>query len=96
VLLDTGLKDGRNLFDHIDPPGLRRWILAAQRCGLLAAVAGSLTEETVRCLADQPADVVGVRGAACSGGREGVVVEDRVRRLRRAIEVASAPSVAAI
>jgi uncharacterized protein (UPF0264 family) len=95
VLLDTGIKDGRDLFDHVDPPGLRRWILAAQRSGLLAAVAGSLTEEGVRRLADQPADVAGVRGAACSGGRDGVVVEDRVRRLRLAVDRVNRPSVAA-
>ena len=93
VLLDTGIKDGRDLFDHIDPSALRRWIQAAHRSGLLAAVAGSLTEEGVRRLADQPADVVGVRGAACSGGREGVVVEERVRRLRLAIGPVRPPAV---
>jgi uncharacterized protein (UPF0264 family) len=96
VLLDTGIKDGRDLFDHIDPPGLSRWILAAHRFGLLAAVAGSLTEEGLRRLGPHAADVVGVRGAACSGGREGVVAEDRVRRLRRALERVGQPSVAAM
>jgi uncharacterized protein (UPF0264 family) len=38
--------------------------------------------EGVRRAAMLPADIVGVRGAACDGGREGEVVEERVRVLR--------------
>jgi uncharacterized protein (UPF0264 family) len=79
VLLDTCVKDGRNLFAHVDHDVLRDWVLDAKRSGLLVAVAGSLTADAFPTLADLPIDVVGVRGAACLGGREGKVVEERVR-----------------
>lgn len=86
VLLDTWAKDGHDLFHHVDPPALLRWIMDAKRAGLVVALAGSLSAEGVRRLADLPADVVGVRGAACLGGRDGQVAEDRVRRLRAVLD----------
>lgn len=86
VLLDTCAKDGRDLFHHVDHPALRRWVLDAKRAGLLVALAGSLSREGVRRLADVPADVVGVRGAACLGGREGAVAEPLVRRIRSVLD----------
>ncbi len=82
VLLDTFLKDGRTLFDHVAEPELRAWIDDASRAGLLVALAGSLSPDGVRRAAELPADIVGVRGAACVGGREGRVRLDRVRLLR--------------
>ena len=85
VLLDTCRKDGSNLFQHMPPEALRAWIGAARQVGLLVALAGSLDAEGVRTVARLPADVVGVRGAACDGGREGVLLEERVRLLRRAL-----------
>jgi uncharacterized protein (UPF0264 family) len=86
VLLDTWAKDGRDLFHHVDDDALRRWVLDAKRAGLLVALAGSLSAEGVRRLAHLPADVVGVRGAACRGGREGGLEEERVRRLRTVLD----------
>ncbi len=85
VLLDTWRKDGSGLFHHITPDALRAWIEVAKEAGLLVALAGSLDADGVRTVARLPADVVGVRGAACEGGREGVLLEERVRALRRAL-----------
>jgi uncharacterized protein (UPF0264 family) len=85
VLLDTWRKDGRDLFRHVDSGTLREWVAASGRLGLLVALAGSLDVDGVRAAARLPADVVGVRGAACAGGREGVVLEERVRMLRRVL-----------
>lgn len=42
ILLDTGIKDGLNLFRWIDPAALTDWIAAARESGLLVAVAGGL------------------------------------------------------
>jgi hypothetical protein len=66
-------------------PALRAWIRQARAAGLLVALAGSLAIEGVRAVAELPADIVGVRGAACIGGRAGVVSEGRVADLKAAL-----------
>jgi uncharacterized protein (UPF0264 family) len=86
VLLDTWRKDGRDLFRQVGSGALREWIEASKRLGLLVALAGSLDLEGIRAAALLPADVVGVRGAACAGGRGGMVLEERVRLLRQVLE----------
>jgi uncharacterized protein (UPF0264 family) len=85
VLLDTWGKDGGDLFHHLAEPALRAWIEQARAAGLLVALAGSLSIEGVRAVAELPADIVGVRGAACIGGRTGVVSERRVAELKAAL-----------
>ena len=86
VLLDTWAKDGRTLFDHVSVTALRAWIDRCRAHGLLVALAGSLDHGGVRRAAVLGPDVVGVRGAACSGGRGGRVDPERVRRLRAALD----------
>lgn len=85
VLLDTWGKDGRDLFHHLPEPAVREWAAEARTAGLLVALAGSLSVAGVRAAAELPADIVGVRGAACAGGREGVVAEHLVARLKVAL-----------
>jgi uncharacterized protein (UPF0264 family) len=92
VLLDTWRKDGRDLLQHMAPAALCEWIVAAKEAGLLVALAGSLDADGVRAVTPLPADVVGVRGAACDGGREGVLLEERVRALRRALASGLSPA----
>jgi uncharacterized protein (UPF0264 family) len=95
VLLDTWRKDGRDLFHHVDAGALREWIQESSRLGLGVALAGSLGLEGLRAVARLPADIVGVRGGACTGGRGGEVSEDRVRALRGALDEADRAAVAA-
>lgn len=90
VLLDTWGKDGRTLFDHLPAAVLRAWIDRCRRHELLVALAGSLGLEGVARAAALVPDVVGVRGAACGGGREGLVEPERVGRLRAALRGAEA------
>jgi hypothetical protein len=82
LLLDTCVKDGRTLLDHAPLARLAALSVAARAAGLLFAVAGSLDLASIERVADL-ADVVGVRGAACLGGREGRVDAARVGELRR-------------
>jgi (5-formylfuran-3-yl)methyl phosphate synthase len=89
VLLDTGIKDGRNLFCWIDPSGLGDWIGRAREAGLVAAVAGGLGLGDMPLVTRAQPDVVGVRSAACEGGRLGVVSEGRVRALRQWLDSSS-------
>jgi uncharacterized protein (UPF0264 family) len=85
VLLDTWSKDGRDLFAHVGSEPLLDWIEGSKRLGILVALAGSLDVAGVSLAARLPADVVGVRGAACAGGRAGRLEASRVRALRRAL-----------
>jgi uncharacterized protein (UPF0264 family) len=82
VLLDTYLKGRGNLFTWIKPSELSGLIAGAHGSGMLVAVAGSLTLEHLEAVYAAKPDIVGVRGAACSGGREGVVSPSKVRQLR--------------
>ena len=81
LLIDTADKQGPALRTLVDPLRLQAWVAAAHDAGLLAAVAGQLGADDATWLADVEVDVVGVRGAACDGGRNGVVTATRVRLL---------------
>lgn len=85
VLLDTALKRGPSLTHLLDDARLRAWIDRVRASGLLAAVAGRLSVQDVSRVAALGADVLGVRGAACLGGRRGQVDAGRVAALRDAI-----------
>jgi uncharacterized protein (UPF0264 family) len=90
VLLDTlDKKRGQPLFALLDPEVVADWVASAQQAGLSVALAGSLGAGDVALARDIGADVVGVRGAACDGGRLGRVSVDRLRRLVR--QVAGTP-----
>jgi len=67
VLIDTAVKDGSSLIDHLPAPRIDRLL---QQCDHLA-LAGSLDEKNVRRLIPRNPWVIGVRGAACRAGRRG-------------------------
>lgn len=81
LLVDTADKRGPGLRGLVERPVLSLWIEAAHTAGLLVALAGQLEVEDVPWLQGLGADVVGVRGAACDGGRDGAVSAARVRVL---------------
>ena len=82
ILLDTANKAGPGLLSLMSSVELRMWMREASSAGLVVGVAGRLSEDDVAQLRDSEADIVGVRGAACIGGRRGHVSADQVRRLR--------------
>jgi uncharacterized protein (UPF0264 family) len=82
VLLDTMDKSGGSLFDVLTDRQVNTWVAAAHARGLIAALAGKLTTDGVSRAANAGADIAGVRGAVCVGGRAGRVSSDLVRSLR--------------
>jgi uncharacterized protein (UPF0264 family) len=86
ILIDTCEKNGPGLRHLIDAATLRAWISTASETGLTVAVAGRLTIDDLDWVRDCGADIAGVRGAACEGGRTGRVTTARVRLLRTALE----------
>jgi uncharacterized protein (UPF0264 family) len=91
VLLDTWSKDGRSLLHYVGDDELRRWVARVRGAGLLAAVAGSLGADSIPAVLAAEPDIVGVRGAACRGGRTGTLDPARVRHLRGALDQRSVP-----
>jgi uncharacterized protein (UPF0264 family) len=85
VLLDTADKDGPGLRALLSPDALAAFIDNAHDCGLFVALAGKLTADDLPAVRDAGADVAGVRGAACEGGRAGRITAVRVRQLLTAI-----------
>ena len=81
VLVDTADKHGPGLLELWSIAALEAWVHEAHSCGLTAAVAGKLRLEDLTVIAETGADIAGVRGAACVGGRIGRVSAERVRAL---------------
>ncbi|MGW5068686.1 (5-formylfuran-3-yl)methyl phosphate synthase, partial [Streptomyces cyaneofuscatus] len=68
AMLDTAIKDGTRLFDHVSPAACAEFVRLAHEAGLLAALAGSVKAEDLATLTRIGTDIVGVRGAVCEGG----------------------------
>jgi uncharacterized protein (UPF0264 family) len=66
AMLDTAVKDGTNLFDHMDTKRLEAFIESAHGFGLQAALAGSLRKQDLPIVYSLGADIAGLRGAACT------------------------------
>jgi (5-formylfuran-3-yl)methyl phosphate synthase len=84
VLLDTWTKEGRPLFTWMRWAEIYGWVEGARSRGLLTALAGSLALDHMPLVCRLGPDVFGVRGAACEGGRAGVVSTELVRQLAAA------------
>ncbi|MER5951860.1 (5-formylfuran-3-yl)methyl phosphate synthase [Streptomyces sp. NPDC001904] len=68
AMLDTAIKDGTRLFDHVPPDVCGEFVRRAHEAGLLAALAGSVRVGDLPALTRIGTDIVGVRGAVCEGG----------------------------
>jgi uncharacterized protein (UPF0264 family) len=82
VLLDTMRKSGPGLRALVDAHVLAEWVATLHAATLTVALAGRLTIDDLPFVHDSGADVAGVRGAACTGGRAGRVVAEKVVQLR--------------
>jgi uncharacterized protein (UPF0264 family) len=81
-LLDTYLKDaGQTLLDCLPLPKLAGLCDLCRGAGVQIALAGSVGTDEIRKLLPLQPDWIAVRGAACEGGRDGVVSEARVCEL---------------
>uniref|UniRef100_A0A7C1T9T8 (5-formylfuran-3-yl)methyl phosphate synthase n=1 Tax=Thermofilum pendens TaxID=2269 RepID=A0A7C1T9T8_THEPE len=85
VMIDTYVKDGRTTFDFLPTSYLESFVDEAHGSNLLAALAGSLKKQHIVDAIKLGFDVVGFRGAACTGGRDGVVSEKLVSELKETI-----------
>ena len=82
VLIDTADKRGPGLLRLVTPDALATLVAQAHEAGLFVVLAGKLTADDLPFARDAGADIAGVRGAACDGGRTGRVAARKVRLLR--------------
>ncbi len=68
AMIDTAIKDGKNLFAYLTTDQLKRFVNAAHAYGLKVALAGSLRKEDLAAVYALGADIMGLRGAACTSG----------------------------
>ena len=68
ILIDTLVKDGRNLFDFIGEHKLKELVLEAKEAGMSTALSGHLKISNLHTLVRINPDIVGVRGAVCTRG----------------------------
>jgi uncharacterized protein (UPF0264 family) len=92
VLLDTARKDGPGLRELVSARALAAWVARAHELGLMVALAGRLQLDDLEFVGNAGADIAGVRGAACDGGRTGRISVEKVRELARRIGLAAATS----
>jgi uncharacterized protein (UPF0264 family) len=81
VMVDTAIKDGRNLFDNMSLDELHQFVEQAREAGLMVALAGSLTWEHSEWLFELNPTLIGVRGAVCLGrDRTTVISPEKTRQ----------------
>ena len=66
AMIDTSVKDGKNLFDYLTHKQLKKFVDSAHGFGLEAALAGSLRKQDLPIVYALGADIAGLRGAACT------------------------------
>ena len=87
-LIDTLTKDGRNLFDFMPEPVLRRIVLEGKELGMSTALSGHLKISDLDELARINPDIVGVRGAVCASGDRGrTVAWEAVAEFKRQLDL---------
>jgi len=87
VMLDTAIKDGKNLFVFQNFQQLEAFIDAAHEHQLSVALAGSLQSQNLLTVKKLGADFVGLRGAACQNNNRntGSITRERVKELAEII-----------
>ena len=88
LLVDTFEKDVSTLLDWLACEELQRLRSVTSAQGLLLALAGRISAETLPRLAEFKPDIVAVRGAVCDRGvRTSTISEGRVREFRDALQL---------
>ena len=87
-LIDTLVKDGRNLFDFIPEARLKEIVLEGKELGMSTALSGHLKMSDIDELSRVNPDIVGVRGAVCQkGDRDSRVHWESVSEFKRQLDL---------
>lgn len=89
LLVDTWVKDGKSLLEHLDLEQLAQLRQRATGIGMQMALAGSLTRAKIETLLRLHPDWFAVRGAVCPEGRDRALDTEKVRELAQWLEAMS-------
>jgi (5-formylfuran-3-yl)methyl phosphate synthase len=94
AMIDTSIKDGKNLFDHLTVEQLKKFVDLSHGFGLEAAFAGSLRKQDLAKVYGLGADIAGLRGAACINSNRvtGQITRELVAELVGAVKQVEAQS----
>jgi len=87
AMIDTAVKDGTNLFNHLNAKQIQSFIDSAHEFGLQTALAGSLRKQDLPAIYALGTDIAGLRGAACTNSdrNKGHLTSTLVAELRETI-----------
>lgn len=85
VMVDTAIKDGTSIFDHMKIEDMRNFVRTAKENGLLCALAGNLGWDHIETLKELSPDIIGVRTIVCESGRNSKIKKELVRKLRELV-----------
>ncbi len=85
VMVDTAIKDGTTLFDHMRVEQLKEFVRGAHENGMFCALAGNLKWEHIKILKEISPDIIGVRTMVCENGRNSMIKSELVERLVKAV-----------
>ena len=87
-LIDTLVKDGRNLFDFIPEERLKEMVLEGKELGMSTALSAHLKMSDIDELSRVNPDIVGVRGAVCQkGDRDSRVHWESVAEFKKELDL---------
>ena len=79
VMVDTAIKDGKNLLDAMDRDQIREFVDLAHHAGLLVALAGSIKRKHLSDIVTPGPDIIGIRGGVCENGdRTSGIVREKI------------------
>jgi uncharacterized protein (UPF0264 family) len=82
VMIDTGIKDGRSLFEFMREEELTRFVDDARDLGLTTALAGTIKFEDLDVLRRINPDILGIRGVVCGGDRNDEIKQELVEEFK--------------
>ncbi|WP_290899698.1 (5-formylfuran-3-yl)methyl phosphate synthase [Ferroglobus sp.] len=85
IMVDTAIKDGKDIFSFMKFEELERFIEEAHKRGMFCAIAGSLKWEHIEILKKLNPDIIGVRTMVCESGRNSSIKAELVEKLTQAL-----------
>ncbi|MEA3324614.1 MAG: (5-formylfuran-3-yl)methyl phosphate synthase [Euryarchaeota archaeon] len=82
VMIDTGIKDGKSLFEFMGEEELTRFVDDARGLGLTTALAGTIKFEDLDVLRRINPDILGIRGVVCGGDRNAEIKQELVEEFK--------------
>jgi len=87
VMVDTAIKNGKHLLDHMTLDKLSTFVNAAKQQNLLSGLAGALRQEDISVLSSLDADYLGFRSALCEQReRNGGLDLQRIKAVKASLD----------